>query len=438
MGCPTTYEGMTATWTRGKLSRLNNGTRTSGISSYTYAYNAFGQRVSRSYSYLQGTSSITPVQTGDVIGYNKQYFYDHSGRLMAEKTAKTHYNAGETTESIVFLYDESGMVGMEYTAGGTTKLYYFQRNLQGDVTAIYDTSGNMVARYLYDAWGNCTIGAGTTNQAVAKANPIRYRGYYYDDDTGLYYCNARYYSPKWRRFISPDDTAYLDAENVNGLNLYCYCNNDPINYVDPSGHMPEWAEWLIGGAVIVGLGVATFFTGGAAGVILGAAFYGAVTGAVSGALLGGISGAISGGWEGFLDGAASGFMMGALIGGATGALSAGLNYITGGVRIVGSAQKTGNLFHRFSSDVHAGKFAMQIGRYSEIGLNAKLKSVGLSGARRPDVTAVARFGKSKLIEVVSKTQTVLSQQQKIASMLASNPSTTGRVVSWALQHWFYF
>ena len=53
--------------------------------------------------------------------------------------------------------------------------------------------------------------------------------YYSDDDAGLYYCNARYYSPKWRRFISPDDTAYLDPKSVNGLNLYCYCNNDPVN-----------------------------------------------------------------------------------------------------------------------------------------------------------------------------------------------------------------
>ena len=94
----------------------------------------------------------------------------------------------------------------------------------------------MVAKYLYDAWGNCTISGETTNYAVAHANPIRYRGYYYDEDTGLYYCNARYYSPKWRRFISPDDTAYLDPESVNGLNLYCYCNNDPVNYADPSGH----------------------------------------------------------------------------------------------------------------------------------------------------------------------------------------------------------
>lgn len=220
--------------------------------------------------------------------------------------------------------------------------------------------------------------------------------------------------------------------------MYCYCYNNPISYSDPSGHLPQWAEWLIGGAVIVGLGIATVFTGGAAGVILGAAFYGAVIGAVSSAVIGGIAGAITGGWEGFLDGAASGFMSGAIIGGATGALTAGLNYALGGVKIIGSAQKTGNLFHRFSSNVQAGKFAMQIGRYSEIGLNSKLKTVGLNGAKRPDVTAVARIGKNKLIEVVSKTQTVLSQQNKINAMLASNPGTTGRVVSWALQHWFYF
>ena len=61
----------------------------------------------------------------------------------------------------------------------------------------------MVAKYPYDAWGNCTISGETTNTAVANANPIRYRGYYFDSDTGLYYCNARYYSPKWRRLNIP-------------------------------------------------------------------------------------------------------------------------------------------------------------------------------------------------------------------------------------------
>ena len=153
----------------------------------------------------------------------------------------------------MFLYDESGIIGMEYTLNGSKNTYYFHRNLLGDVLGIYNTSGTLVAKYLYDAWGNCTISGETTNYAVANANPIRYRSYYYDDDTGLYYCNARYYSPKWHRFISPDDTSYLNPETVNGLNQYCYCNNDPVNYADPSGHFGFWALAAITlGAMIIG------------------------------------------------------------------------------------------------------------------------------------------------------------------------------------------
>ncbi len=125
---------------------------------------------------------------------------------------------------------------MLYTSKGTTSAYYFQRNLLGDVIGIYNTGGTKVAGYVYDAWGNYTITSDTTEYGVAVDNPIRYRGYYYDANTNLYYLNARYYSPELKRFISPDDTAYLDPETPNGLNLYCYCGNDPINRYDPSGH----------------------------------------------------------------------------------------------------------------------------------------------------------------------------------------------------------
>ena len=86
------------------------------------------------------------------------------------------------------------------------------------MVAIYSTTGTKVGGYAYDAWGNCTVTLNTNG--IATKNPIRYRGYYYDEDTKLYYLNARYYSPEWRRFISPDDTGYLDPENPNGLNLY--------------------------------------------------------------------------------------------------------------------------------------------------------------------------------------------------------------------------
>ena len=113
--------------------------------------------------------------------------------------------------------------------------YYYHRNLQGDVIAIYDANGEKQVEYAYDAWGNCEIVYGE-NSNLASLNPIRYRGYYYDTETGMYYLNARYYSPEWRRFISPDDTEYIDPETPNGLNLYAYCNNDPVNYADSTGH----------------------------------------------------------------------------------------------------------------------------------------------------------------------------------------------------------
>ena len=148
------------------------------------------------------------------------------------------------------------------TAGGCTTTYTcdeYSQLIEEENEALdktfqyeYNEVGNTV--YLDDAWGNCTIKGTTTNYVVAHANPIRYRGYYYDEDTKLYYLNARYYSPEFRRFISPDDTYYLDPESVNGLNLYCYCNNDPVNYCDPSGHLAFWIiTALIGAAVGVGI-----------------------------------------------------------------------------------------------------------------------------------------------------------------------------------------
>ena len=154
----------------------------------------------------------------------------------------------------MYLYDEREIIGMVYTnASGVSNTYYFQRNLLGDVIGIYNASGNRVGGYVYDAWGNCTITLNTGN--IATINPIRYRGYYYDEESELYYLNARYYSPTWRRFISPDDTAYLDPDSFNGLNQYCYCNNDPVNYVDPSGHLGIGLTLLIA----TGVGLASGF-----------------------------------------------------------------------------------------------------------------------------------------------------------------------------------
>ena len=256
------------------------------------------------YLYLTGTGTITPTYPGEVTAYSKVFHYDQSGRLVAETNSKTLHNVGSERTEIVYLYDEGNMIGFVYILGETSNTYYYLRNLQGDVIAIYDTVGVKVAEYAYDAFGNCTI-TSTTNSIIAHANPIRYRGYYYDEDTGLYYLNSRYYNPEWRRFISPDSTEYIDSENPNGLNLYAYCYNDPINYADPTGHAPWWS-WAISGFQLIagialcfvpgaqGLGVG-MIAGGALGLIANVAFP-AIAQAIGGAS------SISNGWGAFSTG----------------------------------------------------------------------------------------------------------------------------------------
>ena len=264
LGCPSGYNGYIASWNRGKLSKLSKGFLPIGIHNYDYSYNALGQRVGISYTYTPPkSSSSSAVSIGTLLGYNKSYAYDQSGRLICESKKSQYYGDLDDSEKIVFLYDEAGMVGFVYTKSGDSNTYYYDRNIRGDVISIYDTNGNLKVKYNYDAWGNCTVSSETNDYVLARVNPIRYRGYYYDQDTGLYYLNARYYNPEWRRFISPDDTAYLDPDTPNGLNLYAYCNNDPINYADPSGHDPEWWQWALSGlSLAAGVACCIFVPGG--------------------------------------------------------------------------------------------------------------------------------------------------------------------------------
>ena len=111
--------------------------------------------------------------------------------------------------------------------------YYFDKNTLGDVIAIRDEYGDVVARYTYDAWGNIIDQDGE----MAEMNPFRYRGYYYDTETGFYYLQTRYYDPTICRFINADNYELVaDLASVPGqLNMYAYCNNNPIMYTDPTG-----------------------------------------------------------------------------------------------------------------------------------------------------------------------------------------------------------
>ena len=137
------------------------------------------------------------------------------------------------------------------------------------IIAMLDTAGKIVVKYVYDAWGNHKVyNAGGTeiNDAthIGYLNPFRYRGYYYDVETGLYYLQTRYYDPVIGRFISQDDISYTDPETINGLNLYAYCGNNPVMAVDPEG--TAWWHWLVGALVVVGLAVATVISAGGVGV----------------------------------------------------------------------------------------------------------------------------------------------------------------------------
>ena len=129
---------------------------------------------------------------------------------------------------VLYLYDESGIIGAIQKYNSTTETFYFDRNIKGDVIGIYNASGTQIAKYSYDAWGKCTPKTLVSN-SFSSYNPIRYRGYYYDRETTLYYLNARYYDPSWRRFISPDHVSSLNPSTANGLNLYSYADNNPIN-----------------------------------------------------------------------------------------------------------------------------------------------------------------------------------------------------------------
>ena len=147
---------------------------------------------------------------------------------------------------------------MEYRAlsGDSWQTYLYEKNLQGDIVAVYSEAGTKLATYTYDAWGNfsTTYTNGGANTPAAK-NPFTYRGYYLDRDLGLYYLNSRYYDQNTRRFISPDDSAVLNATpmELTDKNLYAYCDNNPITRADNGGEFWHIIAGAVVGAVVNGV-----------------------------------------------------------------------------------------------------------------------------------------------------------------------------------------
>ncbi|WP_417141575.1 RHS repeat domain-containing protein [Ruminococcus bromii] len=200
-GNPLSYrDGMSFEWENGRiLKNINTSDKAVQMS-----YDSNGMRTQKS-----------------VDGVKTNYYYDSNKNLIA---------LVKGNDTLLFYYDSDGSA-TSFSYNGT--MYFYVKNLQGDVVRIIDLSGTEVASYVYDAWGNIKDTNG--EPTIREINPIRYRGYVYDTETGLYYLQSRYYDPFAGRFLNAD--AYYDTCNsVLSTNMFAYCESDPINYIDPYGY----------------------------------------------------------------------------------------------------------------------------------------------------------------------------------------------------------
>ena len=264
-----------------KSIRLGQGAAATNI---LYEYNSDGLRISRTTTDADEQAAVTKyIYNGDIL-------------------------AGEIRDdgkSLLFYYDNNGQpFGLRYN--GTD--YYYLRNLQNDVAAIADGTGAIAARYYYDAWGNLlsvTDGAGhavTDAEHIGLVNPIRYRGYYYDSETGYYYVSSRYYDPEIGRWISPEPNVYAGAfdsgSGLIGYNVYAYCANNPVNFSDPTGEfiLTALIVGVVAGAVIGGAigGTVAYNSAKSSGLEGSDLFWATAGGVGKGALIGGVAGGLVG------------------------------------------------------------------------------------------------------------------------------------------------
>ncbi len=188
--------------------------------SISYTYDPDGLRTSKT---VNGTTTKYHVMNGTLLGQTKG------------------------SDTIVFLYDEkANRYGFDYNG---TK-YYYIFNVQGDVIGILNQAGQKIVSYTYDPWGKVLSVDGSEASTIGQINPIRYRGYYYDTETGFYYLQSRYYDPTVRRFLNPDTLILEDAK----IDLISYCKNNPVNYVDPNGNVVFYVGWTGSAALSIGGG----------------------------------------------------------------------------------------------------------------------------------------------------------------------------------------
>ena len=259
----------------------------------------------KTFAYSYGADGVRTQKTVD--GVTTEY-YTVGGKLLAEKTGD---------RVLTFYYDDQG-APVSVELNGTR--YYYCLNLQGDVVGLYSSTGAQVVSYTYDPWGKLLNITDTSGTDIGAINPLRYRGYYYDTETGFYFLQSRYYDPTVGRFINAD--GYVSTgQGISGYNMFAYCGNDPVNRADDNGEF-----WHIVGGAVIGATISIVMK-----IVTNVASGESIT---SGLLTAGLAGAISGGL------AASGIgLVGQVVGNAL--ISAGSNAVDQSVAIANGTQTDG-------------------------------------------------------------------------------------------------
>lgn len=252
IGNPLTYDGWTFTWKTGRM--LASMVKTGTNAQFTYDHN--GMRIKK---------VVNGVTTS----------YTLNGKNIVHMT--------QGSNDLHFFYDAQNKPAM-VRFNGTD--YFYIYNLQGDVVAMIDANGTQVVEYHYDAWGNPVAKTGTMAATLGTVNPFRYRGYVYDEETGLYYLRSRYYNPVWKRFINADDidTLSVNQGHIGQYNQFAYCWNNTTNMADESGSLPFFVITCAVGALI----------GGVIGYAASGSWKGAAIGALAGGTIGLTGGAVAG------------------------------------------------------------------------------------------------------------------------------------------------
>ena len=196
-----------------------------------YTYNSNGLIIKKVLGYWYADDR-------DSEEYTTKYYYDGE-KLITEIGPRNRLD---------FLYDENGILyGL---IKDSSRKYFYIRDFMSNILGLVDDSGNIVVKYKYDAYGNRISITDTSGCDLGNINPFRYKGYYYDDDVEMYYCKSRFYVPSWHRWLNSDSINYLEPKNITSLNLFTYCNNNPVMYVDENGKFPGLITAMLIGAVI--------------------------------------------------------------------------------------------------------------------------------------------------------------------------------------------